>query len=142
MIERKNFVYAGALVGMLEKMNRPYQLIDTLQRFLPDFPDKEYFVSLLTQTYARLGNPSGAISLIEEFYSGRDIPSVAEKSLAELYVQTKDYGKAKKVLQEYNEKTGGDYHSYHLLGDVFACLGQDHASRRSWQRALELINNR
>ncbi|OGW81391.1 MAG: hypothetical protein A2Z83_02055 [Omnitrophica bacterium GWA2_52_8] len=60
-------------------------------------------------------------------------------ALGELETELKDYEKAKSHLLAYHEKTGGDRRSYHLLGDVLAASGDDAASRRAYERALELL---
>lgn len=61
------------------------------------------------------------------------------RDLGEAYFNDREYKKALMILKEYNDKTGGDHRSYHILGDILAAKGDRSGSRREYTRALELI---
>ncbi len=57
----------------------------------------------------------------------------------EIEIATGHWEQARKDLETYHEKTGGDYHSYHLLGDVLQHFGDLKGSQKAYRVALAKI---
>jgi tetratricopeptide (TPR) repeat protein len=103
------------------------------------FPRRLLFLELLADVYGEKGEKLEALRVLEEALVLDPYRAKIYKMLGELYFDTGDNHKAQERLRSYHEKTGGDYRSHHVLGDVLRALGDKTGSRREYEKALELL---
>jgi len=134
-----NINYALKYIDLLIKAKKDNEAMEALEIFSRRFSSDSRFVRLLSDMYVKLGKRKEAIGLLEELYRRDPENYIVLKSLGDLYMDTRDYEKALEVLNAYNEKTGGDYHSHHVLGDVLSAMGDKTGGEREYREALGLI---
>jgi len=110
-----------------------------LKGFIQKFLDHEEFLFLLAEHYVKRDRKTDAVDILEKVFqrNPEDLNTII--SLGELYFELKMYENSGQMLERYHEETGGDYHSHHILGDVYAARGLKGKSRREYENALELI---
>ena len=136
---QKSKNYAMTLViKLLEyKKNKEAQVL--LGELLKRFPSEKKFISGLIYQFETQDKTDGYLLVIEEFYNNNPKNYQLLKILGQSYFNLNDYKKAAQVLRRYNEATGGDYHTHHLLGDILSAWGEKSASEREYREALRLI---
>lgn len=137
--EPGNKNYALRLIEVLLKYKKNEEALNALEIFSKRFPGEKQFVELLAEIYIRSGRREEAITLMENLYLKDPENYVLLRTLGQLYYDANQHTKAFETLRRYNEKTGGDATSHHLLGDLFADMGDTSGSRREYEKALELI---
>jgi len=134
-----NINYALIYADLLIKYRKDEEAKEAIKSFLTRFPRDERLITLLSDVYSRTGKRKEAIALLEELYEKNPENHNALKTLGGLYADAHDYDRALEVLNAYNEKTGGDYHSHHVLGDVLSAMGDKAGAEREYRKALDLI---
>jgi len=127
--------YAEKLI----KFNENLEASKFLQKTLQKFPENLPMMKLLSDVYLELGKQRKALSLIIKIYKRNPEKVLLLRSMSEIAMQLKKYPLATQWLEQYHKETNGDYHSYHLLGDVYNALGKKSKSQQSYHKALELI---
>jgi tetratricopeptide (TPR) repeat protein len=107
----------------------------------PRFPNSQRMSYLLVDILYRTGDKQGAVAILEKLHAEGKIKLPALKTMGEIYSEQKQYLKAQGILKEYHEKTGGDYRSHHILGDVLSGLGDKSGGRREYEEALKLLRS-
>jgi tetratricopeptide (TPR) repeat protein len=134
-----NVDYALLLAEKLLRYDREERALDYLGRFLRRFRQDKGFTENLLYFYQAKAAGMDYLAEIEDFYRDNPHDSVILKFMAQGYFEANEYKKSEILLRSYNEKTGGDYRSHHLLGDVYSALGQPAAGRREYREALRLV---
>ncbi|MDD2752528.1 MAG: tetratricopeptide repeat protein [Candidatus Omnitrophica bacterium] len=131
--------YALTLTVALLEHNKDKEAQDLLGELLVRFTGDKKFISGLLYQFETLDKSKGFLAKIEEFYAAHPQNFAFLKMLGQNYFDLNNYKKAAEVLRRYNEATGGDYHTHHLLGDILSAWGEKSASEREYREALKLI---
>lgn len=126
------------LVKLIET-NRWADVKALLANYKNKFQNDSAFLSLLSGAYMDLNDKKEALRLLELLAQKNSLGTTDLSRLGELYFDFKEYAKARDFLNQYHEKTGGDYHSHHVLGDCLVALGDRDGGYREYEKALELI---
>ncbi|MDD5512478.1 MAG: hypothetical protein PHD09_01745 [Candidatus Omnitrophica bacterium] len=137
-----NADYAILLAEKLLKYGREERALDYLGRFLRRFRQDGNFIDNLLYLYQAKSAQMDYLAVIEDFYRNYPIDNEILKFMAQSYFAANEYEKSEILLRSYNEKTGGDFRSHHLLGDVYLALGRKTAGQREYREALRLIQER
>ncbi|MFA6600175.1 MAG: hypothetical protein WC352_08215 [Candidatus Omnitrophota bacterium] len=105
------------------------------------FPADDRLAMLYLDALLKKGSREESIRFLESLRAqGRLRPGLL-RTLAELYSELGQGEKARDMLREYHEQTGGDYRSHHLLGDILSKLGDASGARLEYERALKLLRS-
>ncbi len=137
--EPDNPVLAQQLVEKLLLLKKEKEAMKYLVYFKKRFNSSNIFYELLADQYRRENKRNQALQIMVELFE-RD-PNNFElfKSLGEIHYELKSYSQAIEHLRSYHEKTGGDYRSHHILGDVYAAIGDQSSSKEQYRKALNLL---
>ncbi len=124
---------------ILRNLGRRNESLLVLNLILKQDPKNVGALGLAAGNYMDSKRIAQAKDLLEKLYSINKDDSEVLRALGELYALLQDYQTAEKVIRRYHEKTGGDYRSYHMYGNVLAKLGDTGGSRRAYLEALRLI---
>lgn len=127
---------------LLMKENKWEEALSVIERLLEQYPDDTDYLESYADVSARLGHWQVAVNVYKKLYDKYPSNNKFIISLVRLYYSAQQYQDALQLLRSYNEKTGGDYTSYHILGDVYAALGNKVSSRRAYEKALLLVRQR
>ena len=124
---------------ILRRLGRRNESLLVLNLILRQNPKNPLALELAAGNYLDLKRIPMAKEYLEKLYMENQEDVDVLKSLGELYVLLEDYKNAEKILRSYHEKTGGDYRSYHMYGNVLAAIGDESGSQRAYRQALRLI---
>ena len=110
-----------------------------LQKLLENSENNFNVIGTLADVYIELQNYQQALLLLKVLGGHDPDNSRIQIKLGEMYYQMKDVVNAQSVLRRCHEKQLGNYHSHHVLGDVYAALGNTSASQWEYRTALQLI---
>jgi len=126
---------------ILKKLGRTKESLLVVNLVLLREPNNTFALELSAGNYIDLRRMPLARERLEKLYSVKDSDSNLLKVLSEIYIKMGDYNKAESTLRSYHEKTGGDYRSYHMYGNVLANMGDHSGSQRAYSEALRLIQS-
>jgi len=126
---------------ILKKLGRTTESLLVLNLILLRDPENPFALELSAGDYIDLRRLPLAKERLERLYAIKQDDSNILKPLSELYIRMGEYDQAKQTLRSYHEKTGGDYRSYHMYGNVLATLGDNSGSQRAYSEALRLIRS-
>ena len=126
---------------ILKKLGRTKDSLLVVNLVLLREPNNPFALELSAGNYIDLRRMPLARERLEKLYSVKDSDSNLLKVLSEIYIKMGDYNKAESTLRSYHEKTGGDYRSYHMYGNVLANMGDHSGSQRAYSEALRLIQS-
>jgi len=113
-----------------------------LKDMIGRFPREGEFRSLLAERYLAAGRNGEALKIYEDMIGEFPNEAPAYYGLGALYAGLKRWSEAKNMLEVYHEKTNGDNHSHHLLGDVLLELGNLEGANAEYEHALEHLRRR
>lgn len=126
---------------ILRKLGKRKESLLVLNLILLREPNNVYALELSAGNYMDLRRMPFAKERLEKLSVLKPDDSELLRSLSEIYIKMGDYNQAQQTLRSYHEKTGGDYRSYHLYGNVLSTLGDDIGSQRAYSEALRLIQS-
>jgi tetratricopeptide (TPR) repeat protein len=131
--------YAQRLMERLISAGEKQSATGVLAKVLQRFQGRDRVMFAVAEYLLRIGDQVRARVILDDLYrrQGKDFYQLDR--MAEIYFEMSQYDRALELLGRFNEQTGGNYHSHHVLGDVLAALGDSGSSRREYERALELI---
>ncbi len=118
---------------------RPKKALALLKKYQVAFQNNPEILLLLSEIYVTLEEPEMATQTLEAIETPGSFYVRILQALVELYLKLKRPEPAIERLKRYHEKTGGDYQSYHLLGDLLATQGDESGSRTAYEKALILL---
>jgi predicted Zn-dependent protease len=140
-LEPANEKFALGYAEALMKYEQWSEASDFIAQAMRKFPGNPRLVYLLVDAMMKTGKKKEALGILEGLRAEGKIRLNALKVMAEIYYEKGDYSKAREMLREYHEKTGGDYRSHHVLGDVLTRLGDKGGGKREYEEALRLLRN-
>ncbi len=136
--QRDNVQYAKLFLEKLIEYKKEIEAMQLFHVYKKQFSRSDAFLIFLADVYLDFNQRQEASALLETIAQHPYRKSYLDK-LGELYYKVKEYEKASDLLRSYHDQTTGDYHSHHVLGDVYAALGDQEGSRREYEKALQLI---
>ncbi|KJJ83728.1 hypothetical protein OMAG_002387 [Candidatus Omnitrophus magneticus] len=131
--------YFLSFVEKLCRHNKMDEAIEMLEKLFYSGVRDKNIDGLLIELYQKSGRTKDALAILEECVEEYPEEYNFLKLAGELYLEQKDYTKAFTAIRSYNEKTGGDYHSHHIIGDLLCGMGDTRAGEFEYRKALELI---
>jgi tetratricopeptide (TPR) repeat protein len=131
--------YAQRYVEQLSDLGKRAQTLAALDIFQKRFAANPAALLFAAQYYDRAGERRQALAILDRVAGITATDLRGWDKLGEVYFGLEDYEKAAEVLGRLHERTGGTYHSHHVLGDVLVVRGDRDAGRREYERALELV---
>ena len=130
--------YAQRLVLKLLDKKDKQKTIEVLEEITKRFAGQDRMLLLAGEAFLKVGDRARAQQVLKQI-DQRNPQSPYLGKVGELYFQMEKFDEAKEIFRRFHEQTGGTYHSHHILGDIFAAVGDAESSRREYERALELI---
>ncbi len=118
---------------------QPAEAEKLIQGWIQKFSQTQDFLLILAEFYIQQGKKKEAVDVLQSILQKNPQNTAVIRSLGENLYSLHQYEDARELLENYHARTGGTYHTHHLLGDVYNALGNASAGRREYEEALRQL---